>query len=147
MRKHCVLVVDDEPALREMLQSALEGVGYRVRVAADAAEGRREVDQGGIDLVLLDAVLPGESGPSFGEYVARDKKLPLIFLSGDPGALRELRSAPFVRLGKPFRLTQVLHVIDQELQAVARRAQTKNLVVGAKAPEPAVKDLPEVLTA
>ena len=145
MGKQCVLVVDDEQAIREMLQNALEGVGYRVRVAADAAEGRRELDHGGIDLVILDAVLPGESGPSFGEYVARDKKLPLVFLSGDPGALRELRSAPFVRLGKPFRLTQLLHVIDQELQAVARRAQTKNLVVGAKTTGLAVKNLPEVL--
>jgi DNA-binding NtrC family response regulator len=148
MKQWCVLVVDDEEGLRDMLRNALEGVGYAVRMAADAQEARRALDEGGIDLVLLDAVLPGESGPALGEHVARDRKLPLVFISGDPGALRELRSAPFVRLGKPFRLTQLLHVIDQELRATSRRAESKDKVVGAKAPSSAiVSETPGVLTA
>lgn len=144
MKKHCILVVDDEAGIREMLQGALEGVGYEVRLAAEASEARARLDAGGIDLVLLDAVLPGESGPMLGEHVARERKLPLVFVSGDPGALRELRSAPFVRVGKPFRLTQLLHVIDQELRATSRAAEQKSELVGAKVP--ASKTLPEVLT-
>ena len=144
MKKHCILVVDDEAGIRDMLEGALEGVGYQVRLAADATEARTKLDEGGIDLVLLDAVLPGESGPMLGEHVARERKLPLVFVSGDPGALRELRSAPFVRVGKPFRLTQLLHVIDQELRAASRATEQKSALVGVKAP--ASKTLPEVLT-
>ena len=57
-----VLVVDDEPAMREVLETRLEGWGYRVLLAADAESARALVLRDLPDLVLSDVVLPGLTG-------------------------------------------------------------------------------------
>jgi DNA-binding NtrC family response regulator len=60
--KGSVLVIDDEPDLRESLQTLLAGEGYAVEVAATAEAGLRHLDRKPFDLVLLDVMLPDRSG-------------------------------------------------------------------------------------
>lgn len=131
---HTLLVVDDDPDIRDLLTMTLEGVGYVVLVAKDATEARARVESAHIDLVLIDAVLPGESGPELAEWIAREKKLPLVLLSGDWIAYQELKQHPYVRLSKPFRVTNLLHVIDQEVRAAERRIVRFPESVGGKRP-------------
>ncbi len=57
-----ILVVDDDPAICDLVQTYLEGEGHQVAVAGDGDGMRRAVAQSPADLVILDLVLPGEDG-------------------------------------------------------------------------------------
>jgi K+-sensing histidine kinase KdpD len=57
-----ILLVEDEPAAAEVVQLMLEGAGYAVEVADDGAGGLARIEAGGVELVLLDVMLPGLDG-------------------------------------------------------------------------------------
>lgn len=59
-----VLVVDDDPDVRQILRSFIELEGHRVIEACDAAEARVALAREKVALVILDVMMPGESGPS-----------------------------------------------------------------------------------
>ena len=80
-----VLLVEDEPAVREMTQVALQRHGYTVLPAASGAEAIRiaKANQGVIDVVLTDVVMPGMSGPQLVEQLRADHpNLAALFMSG-----------------------------------------------------------------
>ena len=76
-----ILVVDDEPDIRESFQEYLEMNGYRVSAAADAAEARRLVDENDIDLALLDISMPGEDGLSLARFLREHTDLAIIMVA------------------------------------------------------------------
>ncbi len=76
-----VLVVDDEPALREPLSDYLVRQGFAVEQAASAAEARVMLAQGGFDVVLLDIMMPGEDGLSLCRHLAEAQRIPVIFIT------------------------------------------------------------------
>jgi len=57
-----ILVVDDEPHIRRVLQAMLGREGFDVILASDGAEGLRLLESGNIDLVILDLIMPGATG-------------------------------------------------------------------------------------
>ena len=76
-----ILVVDDEPDIRESLEALLTGENYRVELASNAADGLKRLEQSTFDLVLLDLMMPDKSGMQVLEEIrARDQETP-IFLS------------------------------------------------------------------
>jgi DNA-binding response OmpR family regulator len=80
-----VILVEDEPAVREITQVALERHGYTVLPAASGAEAIRiaKTNQGTIDVVLTDVVMPGMSGPQLVEQLRTDHpNLVALFMSG-----------------------------------------------------------------
>src|SRR5262245_42406750 len=79
-----ILVVDDEPGLHPVVQLMLESAGYAVCSAQDGAAGLARIEAGGIDLVLLDIMMPGMSGLELCRRVrARPAEvyLPIIMLT------------------------------------------------------------------
>ena len=60
-----ILIVDDDPAVREILAILLEAEGFVVEEAEDSAAGLERLARGGIDLVLVDMMLPGVDGLEF----------------------------------------------------------------------------------
>lgn len=76
-----LLVVDDEPSIREPLQAYLERAGFRVSAAADAARARTLLRAGGIDLAILDVMMPGEDGLSLCRSIREQGNLPVILLT------------------------------------------------------------------
>ncbi len=76
-----LLVVDDEPDIRESFQEFLELNGYRVSCAEDAAEARRLVDEHEIDLALLDISMPGEDGLSLARFLREHTELAIIMVA------------------------------------------------------------------
>ncbi|HEY7061673.1 MAG TPA: ATP-binding protein [Chloroflexota bacterium] len=79
-----VLVVDDEPAAGEVLRLMLESAGYAVEVALDGAAGLARIEAGGVDLVLLDLMLPGLGGIDLCRQVRaveHEVYLPIIMLT------------------------------------------------------------------
>ena len=76
-----VLLVDDEPGLREPLADYLVRQGFGVVQAASAAQARRELPDGAFDIVLLDIMMPGEDGLSLCRHLTETRQLPVIFLT------------------------------------------------------------------
>lgn len=76
-----ILVVDDEPDIRESFQEYLEINGYRVTCADGAATARRVVDENAIDLALLDISMPGEDGLSLARYLREHTELAIIMVA------------------------------------------------------------------
>ena len=79
-----ILLVEDEAAIREMVQHALSRAGFETRAVADAVHADREIEQFPPDLILLDWMLPGVSGLEFARRLRRSnatRKIPIIMLT------------------------------------------------------------------
>ena len=120
-----VLLVEDEPTIRELVTETLQHAGHVVFAAADADEARRLFDghHAELDAVITDVVLPGTSGPQLLEQLrALNARLPVLLISGyaadnlDLGAL-DGRHTAF--LPKPFGMADLLHNLGQLLDGTA----------------------------
>lgn len=79
-----ILVIEDDPAIRELLTITLAAAGYDVEGAADTNQARAAVRNKQPDLILLDWMLPGESGVDYARRLQRDtalQKIPIIMLT------------------------------------------------------------------
>jgi two-component system, OmpR family, response regulator len=76
-----LLLVDDEPSIREPLGKYLERQGFRITEAADASTARSALLSYDIDLVLLDIMMPGEDGLSLCRHISANEGPPVILLT------------------------------------------------------------------
>src|SRR5438128_2202475 len=79
-----LLVVDDDARLRDLLRRYLSENGFRVTVAADAAEARANLASFAFDLIVLDVMMPGESGLDLTGALrrsGRSPRLPVLLLT------------------------------------------------------------------
>ena len=79
-----IMVVEDEPAIMELLRVNLVDAGYDVRGAVDAETAQRMLNESVPDLMLLDWMLPGQSGLAFAKQIrgdARTRELPVIMVT------------------------------------------------------------------
>ncbi len=76
-----IMVVDDEPDIRESFQEFLEMNGYRVSCAEGAAQARELVEEHAIDLALLDISMPGEDGLSLARFLREHTDLAIIMVA------------------------------------------------------------------
>ena len=115
-----ILIVEDEPAQREVLAYALKKAGYQVRVASDGDEAELELAEERPDLVLLDWMMPGVSGLELCRRIRATKgnaDLPVIMLTArgeEDDVVRGLDVGADDYVAKPYSMT--------ELQARIRRA-------------------------
>jgi len=100
-----ILVIDDDPDVRDFIVTTLEEQGYRVRQASDGERGLKEAARAAPDLVILDFVMPGLSGSEVANrLLAKRPGQPILFVSGysETEAVRGVApDAPL--LAKPFR--------------------------------------------
>jgi DNA-binding response OmpR family regulator len=76
-----VLVVDDEPIVREVVVRYLEREGYRTLEAGDGDAAREAIEGAGADLVVLDVMLPGTDGLELCRWIRSRSELPVIMLT------------------------------------------------------------------
>src|SRR5258708_3557753 len=77
-----ILVIDDEPDIRESLEFILSQENYRVDLAANATEGLRRLEASSYDLVLLDFMMPDKSGMQvLDEIRSRDRETPIFLIT------------------------------------------------------------------
>ena len=79
-----ILIIDDEPDIREILRFALESADYRTLEASHAEEARKSILADAPDLILLDWMLPGRSGLELAQQLKRNQKtrsIPIIMVS------------------------------------------------------------------
>jgi len=112
MKKSCILVVDDEPDLREILQCNLENAGYAVDTAASAEEALERLSPDHA-LILLDVMMGGMSGFRMAEKLRKElhNPVPVIFLTAkdtENDLLRGFSSGGDDYISKPFSLQEVL---------------------------------------
>jgi DNA-binding NtrC family response regulator len=77
-----ILVIDDEPDIRESLEILLSAEGYRVDLASNATEGLKRLENSAFDLVLLDLMMPDKSGMQVLEEIrGRDRETPIFLIT------------------------------------------------------------------
>ncbi|GAA0579294.1 response regulator [Craurococcus roseus] len=124
-----ILVVDDDREIRDLLSKFLERQGMRVTAARDAKEARRLWLLGRYHLVVLDLMLPGESGLDLARWL-RAEAVPIVMLTAmaeETDRIVGLELGADDYLGKPFNPRELL----ARIRAVLRRASGE---AGAKEP-------------
>lgn len=116
--RETILLVEDEPAVRQLFAQALARAGYRVLEARNGQEAMKVFDQHGdaIDLLLTDMRMPYMGGAELAQQLrSRRLTLKLICISGYPGTIDPDMTSDF--LAKPFSrddlLTRVREVLDR----------------------------------
>ena len=120
MSNKSILVVDDDPGLRELLQQYLSSQGYEVRTVADGLAMEQHMRQQGVDLVILDLMLPGEDGLALARKLKARGQQPIIMLSArgeDIDRIVGLEVGADDYLAKPFNPRELL----ARIRAVLRR--------------------------
>ena len=125
-----LLVVDDDPDIRQTLHDYLEDFGYRVSLAEDGAAMRRVLEADKIDLVVLDLNLPGEDGFTLAAYLRQTTRAGIIFLTGSGDRVNEvvgLELGADDYISKPCDLR---HLVAR-IRAVLRRVKAATTPVSA----------------
>lgn len=112
-----ILVVDDSPGVRDLLQTILEGAGYAVLSAADGRQALTIIHTQTIDLAVVDLYLPGLNGYALCAELKK-KDAPVVFMSAALGpeerqCAAALGASAFLR--KPFDLSEIETIVQQTL--------------------------------
>ena len=132
-----VLIVDDEPRIRNMLRRYLVEEGFKVSDVADGAGMRAVLKREPIHLVLLDLMMPGEDGLSLARYIRQHSEIPIIMLTGKGDLIDRvigLETGADDYIPKPFELREVL----ARIRTVMRRAGPR-AAPAAPVPTPAAR--------
>lgn len=134
-----LLIVDDDPAVRELLLEYLGDQGYAVRAAADGAAMRAEIERELPDLVLLDLRLPGEDGLTLARQLRQRVDVGIVMVTASSDVVDRvvgLETGADDYIAKPFDPRELL----ARVRSVLRRMQ-------ARPPDVALNDTPADPTA
>jgi two-component system OmpR family response regulator len=118
-----IAVVDDHRDIRDLVGKYLARHGYRTSLAENATACRRLIERHGIDLVVLDIMMPGEDGLSLCRYIREATDVPVIMLTAmaeDTDRIVGLELGADDYLSKPFNPRELL----ARIKAVLRRVQS-----------------------
>jgi DNA-binding response OmpR family regulator len=114
-----ILLVDDEAALRDSMRAALEAAGFSVETAANGIEMRAAIATRRFDLVVLDALLPGERGLDLAGLAMRHG-LHVLMMTGDSFTLDGVVGLEYPILPKPFHLSRLVECVEGILRPQPR---------------------------
>jgi two-component system phosphate regulon response regulator OmpR len=123
-----LLIVDDDTRIRELLQKFLSGKGFRVTVAADAAEARRKLEGLDFDLLVLDVMMPGETGLALTKSLREIRDIPVILLTARAEAesrISGLEAGADDYLPKPFEPRELVLRINNILKRSVNPSKPK----------------------
>src|SRR5690606_29019140 len=127
-----ILVVDDDRRIRELLRSYLVQNGFRVSMAGTAAEARERMRGMEFDLIVLDVMMPGETGNELAASLRAERSgVPILILSAlaDPAdRIKGLMSGGDDYLAKPFDPQELLLRIRSVLRRAAPRDAQPEMV-------------------
>ncbi len=139
-----ILVIDDHPEVRRYLKTILQSEDYRVIEAGDGAKGLALLREKGVDLVLVDLMMPGMDGRTFTTEVRRDAALshiPVVMLTASvqhEDRLSVLRAGADDYLTKPFHREEVLARIEN---LIMRQERLREKYAALLAFEPGEEDV------
>ncbi|MEL6673367.1 MAG: response regulator transcription factor, partial [Bacteroidota bacterium] len=117
-----ILVVEDDPTLRKLLQQNLRFEGYELSLAVHGEEALEKIQANNFDLILLDLMLPRMSGIEICKHLRQaGNQVPIIMLTAKDQPMDKVRGLKLGAddyLGKPFELMELL----ARIEAVLRRS-------------------------
>ncbi|MEL6568768.1 MAG: sigma-54 dependent transcriptional regulator [Pseudomonadota bacterium] len=130
-----ILIVDDEPDIRELIGGVLEDEGYEIRLAATAETALDEVRKRAPGLVVLDVWLQGSDmdGLSLLRYLKSvDDLMPVIVISGHGNietAIAAIRRGAYDFIEKPFKSDRLIHLVERALESAKLKRENASLRV------------------
>ena len=131
-----ILVVEDEPAIQDLLLLALRRAGFEVSVANSAEEAERSIADMLPDLAIVDWMLPGKSGLAFSTKLRANKRthdLPIIFLTarvGEEDKVQGLDAGADDYMTKPFSPKELVARVNALLRRRAPHLTDDEISVG-----------------
>jgi two-component system, sensor histidine kinase and response regulator len=131
MNETNILVIDDEPGIREGSKRALTPLGYHVQIAENGELGLQKVQSDNFDLVLIDVMMPGISGIDLISLIHQhDPETICIIVTGYATvelAVAALKQGAYDFLTKPFTSDELLLVVNQGLERRRLSLETRRL--------------------
>ena len=156
--RFCVLVIDDDPGVRDYMEALVSRQGYEVVAVADGEQALDVLDRTQPDLITLDVVLPGMDGlQTLGKLKQRMPDVPVVMLSGH-GQARNIVEA--MRLGasdflrKPFEVEELelafqkaleKRALKQEVERLRGRARSETELMLLCGDNPKMREIREII--
>jgi two-component system phosphate regulon response regulator OmpR len=126
-----ILVVDDDNRLRDLLRKYLADNGFRVSAAADASEARKTLAAFDFDLMVLDLMMPGETGLELARSLQKERRVPILMLTAmgeSADRIAGLETGADDYLTKPFEPRELLLRINSILRRINEMPQAAPVV-------------------
>jgi len=131
MLEHHILVIDDDERLRVLLRRFLEESGFRVTDASNASDARRILEGVAFDLLVVDIMMPGETGLEFLADIRKENTVPALFLtamSDTENRIEGLEAGADDYMSKPFEPRELVLRIKRILQRNQANENTNAMV-------------------
>ncbi len=126
-----ILVVDDEERMLQLLKKLLEGEGYEVRTASNAADALRILGDTDYNLVISDVRMPGMDGMSLLRTLSEQGSAAAVILmtayASVTAAVEAIQAGAFDYLTKPFKIDELLLAVRKSLESHHLRREVKSL--------------------
>ena len=125
-----VLVIDDDKRLNKLLQKFLNENNHSVDTALDAKSAKIKMSSVEYDIIILDVMMPGETGLELLPYIEEKYKTPVLMLSAmkdTKNKIEGLEKGADDYLGKPFEPKELL----LRIEAILKRVKTENTIKGS----------------
>ena len=129
-----ILVVDDDDRIRELVKQYLEENNFLVTTAVDALDAKKKLEIIKFDILILDIMMPGESGLSLTKEMKKNNQTPIILLTakGETGdKIHGLELGADDYLGKPFEPKELLLRIKNILNKIQKPLLPDEIYIGS----------------
>ena len=128
-----ILVVDDDDRIRELVKEYLEENNFIVTTAIDALDAKRKLNIIKFDILILDVMMPGESGLSLTKELKKTNTTPIILLTAKGETIDRIQGLELGAddyLGKPFEPKELLLRIKNILNKVQKPIEKNEVYIG-----------------
>ena len=128
-----ILVVDDDDRIRELVRQYLEENSFLVSTARDALDAKKKIDIIKFDILILDIMMPGESGLSLTKEIKENKPIPIILLTAKGDTIDRIKGLELGAddyLGKPFEPKELLLRIKNIINKTKSTALPEEIHIG-----------------
>jgi CheY-like chemotaxis protein len=128
-----ILAIDDSKKILDIIKYFLEQEGYAVKTITDPVEGIKVAKQGGIDLILLDIMMPGMDGYTVFDHLKKDsvaRDIPVVMLTAKAIILhtpKDFFYGLYGFLAKPFSKQQLVKVVGEALR-ITKSGEESNFI-------------------
>ena len=129
-----ILVVDDDDRIRDLVKQYLEENQYMVTTAKDAYDAKEKIEIIKFDILILDIMMPGESGLSLAKKIKKNNPVPIILLTAKgetQDRIKGLELGADDYLGKPFEPKELLLRINNILNKTKTPVLSEHIYIGS----------------
>jgi two-component system phosphate regulon response regulator OmpR len=131
--KSHILVVDDDNRIRELVKEYLIKNNFLVTAAKDALDAKKKIEIIKFDILILDIMMPGESGLSLTKTIKKNNQVPIILLTAKDEAHNRIEGLELGAddyIGKPFEPKELLLRINNILNKVKKAILSDEIYIG-----------------